>query len=189
MRGALIAILFLATAGGAAAAAGDDLQRLTAACGKSDTVAVARPSETVDHLWRETVSYGAVRGNMVVIFSAPDSSGPWTYESKSDTVNDCFYTSDVETVSRYTTYDVSNVQPNHGENFATGLAAFALIGGLGILYFSPSMVAFYRPAKARGGVFVVNLFLGWTLLGWVAALAWACGGEKEAIPEKAVAVQ
>ena len=40
-----------------------------------------------------------------------------------------------------------------------------------ILYFVPSVVALMRGRFAS--VFVVNLFLGWTLVGWVAALAWA----------------
>ena len=30
------------------------------------------------------------------------------------------------------------------------------------------------PQRARGAIFVLNLLLGWTLFGWVAALVWAC---------------
>lgn len=40
-----------------------------------------------------------------------------------------------------------------------------------LIYFLPSIVAAGR--KNNGGVLVVNLFLGWTLIGWVVALAWA----------------
>lgn len=40
-----------------------------------------------------------------------------------------------------------------------------------VVYFIPSFVAAGR--KNNGGVIIVNLFLGWTLLGWVLALAWA----------------
>ena len=48
-----------------------------------------------------------------------------------------------------------------------------LIGGL-VLYFVPSVVAMMRGANDHlAGIVVVNLFLGWTLLGWVAALVWA----------------
>lgn len=36
-----------------------------------------------------------------------------------------------------------------------------------ILYFIPTAAA--RPGR-RGSVFVVNLFAGWTLIGWVLAL-------------------
>jgi len=39
-------------------------------------------------------------------------------------------------------------------------------------YFIPTMAG----AKKRnvGAIFVLNLFLGWTLVGWVVALVWAC---------------
>jgi Superinfection immunity protein len=39
------------------------------------------------------------------------------------------------------------------------------------IYFIPTIVARGKPCSAS--VFVVNLFLGWTLVGWVVALAWA----------------
>lgn len=45
------------------------------------------------------------------------------------------------------------------------------------LYFFPTIIAMARSARAAGGVFVINLFLGWTILGWILALAWAAGGE------------
>jgi Superinfection immunity protein len=48
------------------------------------------------------------------------------------------------------------------------------------LYFIPTIVANLRSAKGQNGVLVVNLFLGWTLIGWVVALAWAAAGEKSA---------
>lgn len=40
------------------------------------------------------------------------------------------------------------------------------------IYFLPSIVAGNRN-RAVGPVFVLNLFLGWTLVGWVVALVWA----------------
>lgn len=49
------------------------------------------------------------------------------------------------------------------------IAAAFVIGSL--IYFLPSIVAANR--KNNGGVLVINLFLGWTLIGWVVALAWA----------------
>jgi len=47
------------------------------------------------------------------------------------------------------------------------------------VYFLPTAMAFNRGCKALGGIFVVNLFLGWMLIGWVVALAWAVSGETE----------
>lgn len=44
------------------------------------------------------------------------------------------------------------------------------------LYFAPTLVAIRRLHVSRSGIAVVNLFLGWTFLGWVGALAWAYSG-------------
>ncbi len=41
------------------------------------------------------------------------------------------------------------------------------------LYFIPTAVAFSRDARSRWVVAVINTFLGWTLVGWVVALAVA----------------
>ena len=46
-----------------------------------------------------------------------------------------------------------------------------LLIGIVALYLLPSIVAAGR--DGAGGPIVLNLFLGWTLLGWVVALAWA----------------
>lgn len=41
------------------------------------------------------------------------------------------------------------------------------------LYFAPAVVAYNRNHKDFAGVLIVNLLLGWTVVGWVVALAWA----------------
>jgi hypothetical protein len=46
-----------------------------------------------------------------------------------------------------------------------------------VAYISPVIVAAWRNCKAMGGILVVDLFLGWTFIGWVIALAWAASGE------------
>lgn len=48
-----------------------------------------------------------------------------------------------------------------------------------ILYFAPWMLAKLRGVTASGGIFVLNLTLGWTLLGWLIALIWAAGGRTD----------
>ena len=46
--------------------------------------------------------------------------------------------------------------------------------GLGFgMYFLPSIVAFARSKRDAGAILVLNLFLGWTAIGWVIALVWA----------------
>ena len=41
------------------------------------------------------------------------------------------------------------------------------------LYFLPTLIASGREVPNLGSVVIVNLFLGWTLVGWVVALAMA----------------
>jgi hypothetical protein len=41
-------------------------------------------------------------------------------------------------------------------------------------YWVPTLTAVLRGVRNWGSVIVVNLFLGWTLIGWVVALAMAC---------------
>jgi uncharacterized membrane protein YqaE (UPF0057 family) len=42
------------------------------------------------------------------------------------------------------------------------------------LYFLPTLVALLRGHHNGVAILVLNALLGWTLLGWVAALVWAC---------------
>lgn len=43
-----------------------------------------------------------------------------------------------------------------------------------MLYFLPGVVAVTRKVRHQGSVVVINLFLGWTFIGWVVALTMAC---------------
>ena len=43
-----------------------------------------------------------------------------------------------------------------------------------LLYFIPTIVAAMREHHQQGAIFMLNLLLGWTVLGWAAALIWAC---------------
>lgn len=40
-------------------------------------------------------------------------------------------------------------------------------------YFLPSLVAFLRQHKNKLAIFLLNLLLGWTVLGWVVSLVWS----------------
>jgi hypothetical protein len=61
--------------------------------------------------------------------------------------------------------------------------AFFLFCAL-LLYFLPSIIG--RNKKNATAIFIVNLFLGWTLVGWVVALAWAF--TVEALPPAPISV-
>lgn len=46
------------------------------------------------------------------------------------------------------------------------------------LYFLPALIAFARRHHNKAQVLLLNLFLGWTFLGWIGALIWSAGTVK-----------
>ncbi|MDR3449638.1 MAG: superinfection immunity protein [Alphaproteobacteria bacterium] len=64
------------------------------------------------------------------------------------------------------------ISENHEESIVT----FLFITGL---YFAPYIVATQRCLKDASSIGVINLFLGWTLIGWVLSLAKAVSGTAE----------
>ncbi|WP_316207546.1 superinfection immunity protein [Bradyrhizobium sp. SZCCHNR3118] len=41
------------------------------------------------------------------------------------------------------------------------------------MYFLPALIAFSRTHHQRVAILLLNLFLGWTGLGWIGALVWS----------------
>ena len=68
----------------------------------------------------------------------------------------------------------------------TGIAVAVLLKSLGApvpslilllslaLYFVPTVVAMQRQHGNRLAIFMLNIFGGWTIAGWIVALVWAC---------------
>lgn len=48
-----------------------------------------------------------------------------------------------------------------------------LIIGVGGFYLLPTLVAAWRKHRQLLAIFLLNLLLGWTTIGWVAAIIWA----------------
>ena len=42
-----------------------------------------------------------------------------------------------------------------------------------IIYFLPSVIALTRNHNNLNAILVTNLLLGWTIIGWIAAMIWA----------------
>jgi len=45
-----------------------------------------------------------------------------------------------------------------------------------LLYFLPTVIALVRGHLSGFAIFLLNLFFGWTLIGWLIALIWSCTG-------------
>jgi len=56
--------------------------------------------------------------------------------------------------------------------------------GLGIpilMYFLPSIIALARSKRDVLAIFLLNLFLGWSVIGWIVALVWAAKNDVPAV--------
>jgi len=65
------------------------------------------------------------------------------------------------------------------------IEAMILLPMLLFVYLTPTLIALGRRHKALGAILALNIFLGWSLLGWVAALVWALTNPK---PDQPVVV-
>jgi len=48
-----------------------------------------------------------------------------------------------------------------------------------IIYFLPTIIALLSGCDRTGSVFLMNLFLGWTFIGWVWAFIWAVSPNRQ----------
>lgn len=53
------------------------------------------------------------------------------------------------------------------------LVTMVLIIAIIAFYFLPAIIAFNRKHNNAAAILVLNLFLGWTFLGWVVCCVWA----------------
>ena len=59
----------------------------------------------------------------------------------------------------------------------------------GLVYFLPTIIAVAREHLNAGPIFIVDLFFGWTLLGWVICLAWSFSAARKPATERRAAQQ
>ena len=57
-----------------------------------------------------------------------------------------------------------------------GLAVLAL--PFLVIYLIPAIIGFIRKKDNKMAILLLNLFLGWSLIGWVVALVWAVSKDK-----------
>jgi hypothetical protein len=55
-----------------------------------------------------------------------------------------------------------------------------------LMYFLPTIIG--RDKSDAGLIFVVNLLLGWTVVGWIVAFIWACAADTKPVPVRLVPV-
>ena len=75
---------------------------------------------------------------------------------------------------------------DHGADSAALVVGLLLVLIGLALYLLPDIVAFSRHHRQATAIFVLDLLLGWTFLGWIAALVWALTNSP---PQQVVSVQ
>jgi hypothetical protein len=61
------------------------------------------------------------------------------------------------------------------------LAALLLAGVIIPLYFLPGIIG--RKKRGKVAIFVLNLLLGWTVVGWIAVFIWAIRADQAVTPQ------
>lgn len=70
------------------------------------------------------------------------------------------------------TFGMGTIPANQANSVATiGAAMFFVVAPL--MYFLPTIEASIKKSPNITSIALTNLFLGWTLIGWVVAIAWA----------------
>ncbi len=54
-----------------------------------------------------------------------------------------------------------------------GVFFFPIFGVGFAMYFLPSIVAIARNKRDTTAILLLNIFLGWSVIGWIVALVWA----------------
>jgi len=60
------------------------------------------------------------------------------------------------------------------------VTAFIMLIAAFVIYFLPTFVAAKRGHPNGTSIFLLDLFLGWTFIGWLAALIWSASAIKKA---------
>ena len=53
------------------------------------------------------------------------------------------------------------------------LVSFLIMVLLWLVYFIPSVLAFWRVHHSKVAILTLNILLGWSGIGWIVALVWA----------------
>ena len=134
------------------------------------------PKQALKDFWKDTI-----RSNGYRCDSISDFRGFYFGSGFVVHCNDGRYTYEVEDKGGrvIVTSPSTRGKISMDEPFIWVLIGLAILG----LYFIPSMVASERKHPQLLAIFMLNLFLGWSILGWVVALVWACMNQPSAKSE------
>ena len=70
------------------------------------------------------------------------------------------------------------ISPPGGSEWIFLVLVMILVVASAGIYFIPTYIAYKKDKKNKLPILLINLFAGWTLIGWVGALVWAVSQEK-----------
>ena len=70
-------------------------------------------------------------------------------------------------------YHAHAYKPWTGDGILDSTTTVIVLIAILIIYMLPTLIAYSREHSRRAGVTVFNIFLGWTLIGWIAVFLWA----------------
>jgi uncharacterized membrane protein YhaH (DUF805 family) len=79
---------------------------------------------------------------------------------------------------------VTSITPALAAESGSPENALGLLALLAVAYFLPAIVASSRRHRNRFAIGILNLLVGWTLLGWIVAMVWACTSDVEPRSER-----
>lgn len=62
-----------------------------------------------------------------------------------------------------------------------GFFFFPFFGFGFVMYFLPTIIALIRSKRDTVAILLLNLFLGWSVIGWIIALVWAAKNDAPAM--------
>ena len=62
-----------------------------------------------------------------------------------------------------------------------GLIFFPFFGIGFVMYFLPTIIALVKSKRDAVAILLLNLFLGWSVIGWIIALVWASRNDAPAM--------
>lgn len=169
---------------------------------------LGQPFQDSEGMWHRDVALDCQDAEKHLLETAPKRDGPWAWDSPiaANEAESCQPAQTEQTRRAQTNSPKANPVkpleqnptaaempgPSPSVNYSaepetSPVPSLVLLALLALVYFLPAVIAKQRGCKATAGIVIVDIFLGWTFVGWVVALAWAASGESGVPQVNAVA--
>jgi len=103
-------------------------------------------------------------------------------ETRQRAIDDCLKNLTIDSPAPRFPADRFSIDHSWWKFFETASYGIMFLVVIAVIYFVPAVVAFSRRKINRVAILILNIFLGWTFVGWVLALVWAATPRQQRIP-------